>query len=316
MIKFSVIITIYNSEKFLKRAIESVLKQDYTAFELLLVNDGSTDSSSAIMEEYAKKEERIKLFNKKNTGIADTRNFAISKCRGEYFLFLDDDDTLNDSLLTHLDEEIKKFPAIDLVKYQIQKIVGDDVSLEKTNLFSHLSGEDAFSKLISNSLFVTPVSYAYRREYFINGKFSYASGRVHEDFGLTPLLVIKAKNVSAISYVGYNYFVRENSIMTTNSLDKLQKKNDDMLAHYDYLLACISKEKILTKTSIRLFKSYISNALISRCSLLSKDMLEDYITKLKQKRIYQNLLVDTLPRRMKKLLFRFFPMFYVKLFCK
>ena len=90
--KVSIIIPVYNAQLHLRRCIDSVLKQDFEDFELILMNDGSTDFSGEICDEYAKKDARIKVTHKENTGVSDTRNQAISTATGEYLQFLDSDD--------------------------------------------------------------------------------------------------------------------------------------------------------------------------------------------------------------------------------
>lgn len=88
----SIIVPIYNAEKYLNRCVDSILKQDYPKFELLLMDDGSRDSSGAICDEYARKDSRVKVVHKENTGVSDTRNQALSLAQGEYIQFLDSDD--------------------------------------------------------------------------------------------------------------------------------------------------------------------------------------------------------------------------------
>ncbi len=90
--KVSVIIPIYNAEKYLRRCVDSVLKQDFEDFELLLVDDGSKDLSGNICDEYAKQDARVRVIHKENSGVSDSRNLAISKARGEYLQFMDSDD--------------------------------------------------------------------------------------------------------------------------------------------------------------------------------------------------------------------------------
>ena len=90
--KVSIIIPVYNAEKQLERCIESVLKQDYTDFELLLINDGSSDKSGDICERYATSDARIRVVHKENTGVSDSRNLGISMAKGEFLQFLDSDD--------------------------------------------------------------------------------------------------------------------------------------------------------------------------------------------------------------------------------
>lgn len=313
MVKFSIIVPVYNVEKYLEDCLDSILKQTYDDFEVIVVNDGSTDNSQKVIDNYAKRDNRIKAFKKKNGGVSDARNYGISKAKGEYFIFVDSDDTINDKLLEKLDKEIKKYDEIDLIKYQLQ-MTDKEPQLE-FNTFDLLNGEEAFLELIKDDLFVSPVTYAYRLEYFRNKKFKYEVGRIHEDFGLTPLIVISANKVSAIDYVGYNYIVRENSIMTNNSNERLIKKNEDTLFFYDNMMKFIEKSNFDSYVT-KIFKSYISNGLINRTVLLDGTLLKDYVNELKIRKVGNNLIDDTLPRKIKKILFKLSPSLYIKLFVK
>lgn len=85
----SIIMPVYNSEKYVSDAIESVCNQSYKTWELLIVNDGSTDHSSKIIDDYAKKDSRIKVFHRINEGVSMARNYALDKCNGNYITFID-----------------------------------------------------------------------------------------------------------------------------------------------------------------------------------------------------------------------------------
>ena len=98
----SVIVPIYNTEKYLKRALNSLLKQTYQDLEILLIDDGSTDSSLKICQEYAKKDHRIKVFHQENKGVSVVRNFGLSVAKGEYISFLDSDDYMEPNMLQTL----------------------------------------------------------------------------------------------------------------------------------------------------------------------------------------------------------------------
>ena len=106
--KVSIIIPIYNAQMHLKRCIDSVLKQDFEDFELLLMDDGSKDSSPEICDEYKKKDGRVIVVHKDNSGVSDTRNMAISLARGEYLQFLDSDDWITPDMYEKLDLSSKK----------------------------------------------------------------------------------------------------------------------------------------------------------------------------------------------------------------
>lgn len=113
----SVIMPVYNSEKYLSVAIESVLQQDFEDFELILVDDGSSDKSPSICDAYAKKDKRIKVVHKENGGICDARNFGIQVAKGEYIAFIDNDDEYLPGLLKDNYELAKKYDA-DVVRFE------------------------------------------------------------------------------------------------------------------------------------------------------------------------------------------------------
>lgn len=98
----SVIVPVYNTEKYLRKCIESILSQSYRKIELLLINDGSTDSSAEICREYLDKDKRCYYFEKENGGLSDARNYGIERATGEYITFVDSDDFLMDQALEKL----------------------------------------------------------------------------------------------------------------------------------------------------------------------------------------------------------------------
>ncbi len=114
---FSIIIPIYNCEKYIERCINSILFQDIDNFELILVNDGSTDSSNKICKEYEAKDKRIKLISKNNSGVSDTRNIGLKSAKGKYVLFLDSDDFVEKNYLSSVVEIITEHPEVELINF-------------------------------------------------------------------------------------------------------------------------------------------------------------------------------------------------------
>ncbi len=100
--QISVIVPVYNAEKYLTQCIDSILEQDFTDYELLLIDDGSKDQSGAICDEYAKNDKRIKVFHKKNGGVSSARNLGIDEAQGEYIAFIDSDDYVDSNYLSIL----------------------------------------------------------------------------------------------------------------------------------------------------------------------------------------------------------------------
>lgn len=116
MPEISIIVPVYNAEKYLGHCIESILAQTFTDFELLLINDGSSDSSGLICDEYARKDQRVKVYHKKNGGVSTARNLGLEKSRGKYITFSDSDDFLfNTAFQTYIDA-FSKDSNIDVVK--------------------------------------------------------------------------------------------------------------------------------------------------------------------------------------------------------
>lgn len=123
----SMIVPVYNSEKTLSRCIDSILNQTYRDFELILLNDGSTDTSGEICDAYAKKDSRVRVVHKENTGVSDTRNRGIDLARGEYLQFLDSDDWITPDA-TALFVRTATEQQCDMVISQFYRVIGEHVS--------------------------------------------------------------------------------------------------------------------------------------------------------------------------------------------
>ena len=150
--KVSIIMPVYNSEKYVSEAIESVCYQSYKNWELLIVNDGSVDLSSEIIEKYAKKDSRITVFHKRNEGVSNARNFALGKISGEYVTFIDSDDVYHADRLKKMVQVFEKNGDCDVVfsrhnEFTGQLIINKQIGLGKTTIYD----EDIVLKVISDS---------------------------------------------------------------------------------------------------------------------------------------------------------------------
>lgn len=114
----SIIMPVYNSEKYVSEAIMSVCKQSYKNWELLIVNDGSTDHTQEIIDNYAKKDSRIKVFHRKNEGVSMARNFALNQLCGEYVTFIDSDDIYHTDRLKRMLHVFEQHTNCDIVFFQ------------------------------------------------------------------------------------------------------------------------------------------------------------------------------------------------------
>ena len=312
MVKFSIIVPVYNVEEYLAGCLDSILNQTFSDFEAIVVNDGTKDNSQYIIDEYVKKDKRIRGFKKTNGGLSDARNYGVLKARGEYLLFVDSDDDINSELLEHLNEEIEKTNP-DIIRFQMAKI-DEETHIVPCAVFSEISGVEAFRMLANDDYFVTACSCCYRKEFWNSNNFKYTLGVYHEDYGLTPYVYIKAKKASSIDYVGYNYYFRDNSIMNDKNLEKEAKKNKDVLDLFDLNMERISKDKSVSEDGKKLFRSYMSNGLITKCGSLEGKLFDEMFEQIKERHLAQYLLEDNLGRKIKKLVYKIMPKFYIKHF--
>lgn len=151
----SIIVPVYNTEKYLDQCIQSVLAQTYTNWELLLVDDGSTDSSGAICDKYAAQDSRIKVLHKENTGVSDSKNIALDMAKGEYIMFLDSDDYwyINDCIaqLYAKSQEL----GVDIVRGEYKAVDEEGNLLFKRTL--NATKQQAVNKLLTPYQFLTEV---------------------------------------------------------------------------------------------------------------------------------------------------------------
>ena len=302
MPKFSIIVPVYNLDKYINKCLESIFNQSFKDFEVIVVNDGSTDDSLDIINEY----DAI-VIDQKNQGVSEARNNAIKKAKGEYLVFVDGDDTIGEDLLKKINESLNDKP--DVVRYQVREIFNDKTIDYNEESFNTCNGVEAFEK-ICNYHFVDAVAlYCIKRSYYEKENFSFEKNMLHEDFRLIPLVIIKASKVKSISYIGYNYYQRTGSTMHSENYEKEKKRVEYYLNHYVYLIKEINK----TNLESRVFKSYISNCLIDKITVLNKEDYKEYKKILKEEKVFDNLLTDTFARKIKKLIVKISPKLYYKI---
>ena len=218
----SVIVPVYNVKPYLKRCLDSILSQTYTNFELLLVNDGSKDGSAFILEEYAKKDSRIRVIHQENMGVSAARNRAIDEAEGDYITFIDSDDFVEDFYLEHL--------------YQAAVSSGSDIAAtnfssfneERHSFLFYHTKESYFQKIYSvqewldlegdmkNNMHLaftfSPLK-LFKRELF--GDIRYPVGRLREDDATIYKLYLKANQIHFTNEGAYYYSQRSDGLSRT-----------------------------------------------------------------------------------------------------
>ena len=275
MYDISVIVPVYNTEKYLKKCLDSLVNQTMDNIEIIVVNDGSIDHSEEIIKSYIKDyPNKLKYYKKENGGLSSARNYGVKYATGNYITFVDSDDYLDKNLYESLKEYIQK--DIDLIKFKaIKKYESGKEENFNGPVFEEKNGQEAFNELCFKDKLLEPAwLYLYKRDFWNINKFQYTENTYHEDFGLTPLVICSAKSVSSVDIYGYYYIQRENSLVTdkTNNL----KKANDLLIHYDNLINKLNElNKIHSKQYIKEIKSrkIINNIKISNIKQFVKKVI-------------------------------------------
>ena len=315
MPKISVIVPVYNTEKYVEKCLDSICNQKLNDLELIIVNDGSEDNSEAIIKKWIKSNEnkvKIKYLKKENGGLSDCRNYAIPYVTGKYISFIDSDDYISEDLYSNLEKYIDE--NIDLIKFKMQKVDENGNILEKLDgpIFEKCTGEEGYKKLCTSDKFLDPACiYLYRTKFFKQNNFKYAKGTYHEDFGLTSLIILKAKSFVSTSEDGYYYLQSNNSITRDVNYNKEIQKSKDLLKHYDNMIEKIKQYNISEKSK-NLIKRYYTNTVILKANDLKEKDLENYIKQIKIRKMYKNIK----PYNLKQLIKRIILEFNVKLYLK
>ncbi|MBE6778095.1 MAG: glycosyltransferase family 2 protein [Ruminococcaceae bacterium] len=207
----SVVLPVYNVEPYLHRCVDSVLSQTYSRLEILLVDDGSTDNSGAICDEYAAKDDRIKVIHKENGGLSDARNVGIRAATGRYVTVIDSDDYVSEDYVEVLYNAVKE-TGCPIAFGGHRTLYESGSSVEKANgEESVLSAEETLRRILYDiDLDLSAWSKLYERRLF--DTVEYPVGRLFEDAATTYLLVDLAERVAVVSKPLYMYMVRTTSI--------------------------------------------------------------------------------------------------------
>lgn len=306
MIKFSIIIPVYNTEKYIEKCLNSIVNQSFSDFEVIVINDGSTDNSEKIIDVFCSKYKFITKYNKENGGLSDARNYGISKSKGDYLIFVDSDDYIDKNLLFELNKTIE-YKKYDLIKFGYNLIYENETKYLKDEIDfnKEYNGVEFFDNMLKQKKpFEMACFYAYNKKKWDENKFGFAKGRYHEDFGLIPEIILKSKSVCCIDYIGYHYVQTESSITRNSDYSKQVKKAYDMLYHFDNLYNNINVDKKIPDKIKKLFNSYISNALIMKINNLHKNDQTNYIHELKERCVFDLIVSDNLVRKIKKILLK------------
>ena len=277
----SVIIPIYKVEKYLDKCVESVVNQTYKNLEIILVDDGSPDNCPKMCDEWANKDNRIKVIHKKNGGLSDARNAGIDIAKGEYLTFIDSDDYVELNYVEFLYNLVKDNGAeLSMGKQYVR--YPDKTINTGTNELYVLNSHDTLEKILYSEDFdVSAWAKLYKKELFDEIRFP--KGRLFEDSATTYKFIDKANAIALKSVPIYNYIIRNDSI--TN--ETFNEKKFDLIVSTEEMSDYKSKKyKDLDKgCKRRLMYAYLSTLTqLIKCKKINKDYKNKLMTYIKKNR--------------------------------
>ena len=328
------VICAYNEEKNLHRLFENLINQENQNFNIIFVNDGSTDNTLQIAKEYMIKNENCIVISKKNTGLSDSRNMGTKYVKTPYFMYLDADDFLDRDTVDIIISKIKSSEKeLDILKINVKSVSEEEVivSRNKSVELQEVKGTEAIIALgFIDKLYMLPTVYVFRTEYFRSNNFSFEYGRYHEDYGLIPFTVLLADNVTTTEETLYNYVLSKNSITRTKDNKKAIKKAEDTLYFYKQSILAIEELKKnqnndgrITKQVYKKFKQLYTNGLIEKLKEMFKIIqtekneelrieIEKFFENVKREKIYKNIIGMEWKNIIKRKLLKYNMMLYLK----
>lgn len=254
--KISIVVPIYNVEQYLERCIDSLIGQTYDDIEIILVNDGSADSSLDICKRYEQLDKRVILINKANGGLSDARNSGLKKATGEYVLFVDSDDFVDQRACEWFAKKTTGCP--DVISGNAKVINGDKITFMRRSMLDvdECDGRRFLERELSNgTMYMAAWLNLYKCSFLKSNNLFFEKGLLHEDEEFTPRVFLKARKVKSINFDFYNYVIRENSI----------SNNKDLSKNAEHLYSTLYKlEKIYDVIEDENLKKLLKNSLVDK----------------------------------------------------
>ena len=300
--KFSIVVPVYNVEKYIDKCLKSIKNQSYKNFEVIIVNDGSKENEEKIINKYLS-DKRFSYYKKKNGGLSDARNYGVKYITGDYLIFIDSDDYIEKDLLKQIDKNLKD-NKVDILKYAVRVVEEDGTLIREShnNCFSNVSKEDAIKNILKDEFIEPAWMYAYKVSFWKENKFLYPIGKIHEDYALTPIILSRAETLMSIDYSGYNYVQRENSIMSDVNYEKIIKRVNDFKDNF------LNHRKEIKNDSIcnKLLLGFSAEAMIYKTRELKDKEQKEMINFIKKEKVIDQIYGNTFKKKLQKIYLHLF----------
>lgn len=237
---FSIIVPMYNASKSIKLCLESILRQNFDDYEVVIINDGSTDDSESICREFTNGHDNVFLYTFENGGVGKARRRGIQRARGDFLIFVDADDFISPDLLKRLARIIELHDDVEVIRYHAN-LINDDENKDHqrynsdVNLNTPMTGFDALRAWTNlGKKYALYWLFAFKATLFKKAT-PMPELRCYEDVAYIPLLIASANMVISTDYVGYNYVCNtDGSLTNSQNIDKQRTRAYDFYYAYDY----------------------------------------------------------------------------------
>ena len=305
----TVVIPVYNVEKYLKRCLESILSQEWKCYDILLIDDGSSDNSPQICDDYVKEYDFISVIHKENSGLSEARNTGILHAKGEYVYFPDSDDWIEPQTFVELAEELES-REFDIISFNREFVKSEEeIILSEPKTDQVYKGKEAFVKMLKHS-YITGFANdkIYKKSLFIENNILFPKGKYYEDLGTNYKLFLLANRVYATNQKYYHYLI-DNPDSITQSWN--EKKFRDMFEFYKEVFYSDFVRSQINQDEIQVLKLYYVNGLTHILASLYKSKLDKKYSELTNEvklellknRVFISQMKDQ-PNKLKYILYR------------
>ena len=280
--RFSVIVPVYNVEDYLDKCIISILGQDYNDFEIILIDDGSTDKSGMICDEYQSKDERIHVVHKSNNGLSSARNTGIKEAKGDYLVFVDSDDWIDSNSLSAFDRIISMHHPEVIETKLVEEY--EKVTVNKDEHFSEYLNEEftrerAINWMLHESEDIWPAPKRIcERDFIIQNNLFFAEGRLQEDIEWTTRLCCCARLLRGYDQPWYHYRMKRYGSIT-NTIHAKYITDVIEMAEEDRMLYNSEDSFAMKAFNAMMSAVYISINLYKHCNKNDKHTVKECIKK-------------------------------------
>lgn len=241
MPKVSIIVPVYNVEKYIKKCLDSLVNQTLKDIEIIVVNDGSPDNSQKIVDKYIKKyPKKVKAYIKENGGLGSARNYGIEKSTSDYLMFVDSDDYIELNMVELLYKKVNNTNA-DMAICRLFSVNEDYKIIDTSSFINNKTCKNNLKYILFNNVSVW--NRIYKKDIIINNNLEFRSGIWYEDIDFVLKYLTLTQNVEIVDVPLYNYLIRSGSIMNNKNV----LKNLDILLSFDEIIKFLNEHNKFKK---------------------------------------------------------------------